>query len=162
MLAGTWYEDPNIKRLRKMIELIELYDWVCWKFGTFEYRLCGYNDRDGQVKCIITEPILGVNVENQFVETTNNLKFKLHEPIKKKDMMDMVYILDKWMSINIKGNPSNATEMMLEALGRNKDGKEIQREEDVPLQTAPSKVKSNEGAKRGRKSTKDSNPQEQA
>lgn len=140
-----------------MNEFIELYDWACWKFATFEYRLCGYNDQGGTVRCIITEPILGVNIEDQFVETTNNLKFKLHEPIQKVNMMDMTYIIDKWMSQNIKGEPSDTTNMVLEALGRTPDGKKVERTEDEPREEKPIKtdevttrpeVKSSESSKR--------------
>lgn len=133
---------------------IELYDWAVWKFGPFEYRICGYNDRGGQVKCVITEPVLGVNIEDQFVETTNHLKFRLYEPIKKNNMIDMMYILDRWMSINVKGNPAEATDMMLEALGRAEIGKKVERQEDEPLQATPSKVKKDKSSTRGRKRSK--------
>ena len=125
-----------------MSDYIELHDWACWKFGSFEYRLCGYNSRDGGVRCIITEPILGVNIEDQFVETTNHIKFKLDNHIEKKNMIDMMYILDRWMNVNGKGKPGEATEMMLEALGRNADGKKVERKENVPHEET--KVESNE------------------
>lgn len=127
---------------KKMSDYIELWDWACWKFGHFEYRLCGYNN----ARCIITEPILGVNVEGQFVETTNNIKFKLHEPIHKSQMIDMMYILDRWMNLNLKGKPGDSTDMVLEALGRiTADGKAVERKEDVPHEETT--IESNEGAK---------------
>ena len=99
-------------------DYIKLRDWACWKFNQFEYRLCGYTEQDGKNRCIVTEPIQGVNVENQFVETVNHLKFKLDEPIEKVNMMDMSYVLDRWMNLNNKGEPYEATHMVLEALGR--------------------------------------------
>lgn len=99
-------------------DFIELYDWAAWKFGAFEYRLCGYIYRDGNLKCIVTEPIMGVNLEEGYVETTNNLKFKLGNPIEEVKMIDMSYVLDRWMNLNGKGQPWKATDMVLEALGR--------------------------------------------
>lgn len=100
-----------------MSDFIELHNWAAFRFGRFEHRLCGYVIRENeQIKCIVSEPILGVNAEDGYVETTNNLKYKLFEPIKTNDKIDMMYVLDRWMNLNLKGAPGDATDVVLESL----------------------------------------------
>jgi hypothetical protein len=85
-------------------DFIELHHWSAFRFGTFEHRLCGYVIREENVlKCIVSDPIIGVNIEHTFVATTDGKRYKLLDVIDTSQKIDMMYVLDRWMSINFKG-----------------------------------------------------------
>jgi hypothetical protein len=101
-----------------MEDVIELHHWNAFKFGTFEYRLCGYITREGQLSCIVSEPIRSVDAQTGIVETVNSVRFKPLDVIETSQKIDMMYVIGRWCDLNVKGQPGEAANTVLESLGR--------------------------------------------
>jgi len=104
-----------------MSEPVNLYHWAAFDFGHKEIRLVGYTIESNQQRCIVTEPLMTINPKTGIVETSDDKTYKPLDEINIAHKIDMMYVLGRWIDLNIKGEPHEVTKMIAEEL--NKDVK---------------------------------------
>jgi hypothetical protein len=101
--------------------MIELNNWAAYKFGEKEIRLCGYFSEEGRFGSLMTEPIMTIDPNTGIVVTADAKEYRPLNRMPITGRMDMMYVVGRFCDLNVRQQPSEVTEMIIEALTKKEE-----------------------------------------